>query len=57
MSELAYTSARDLAAQIRSGDPSSREATEHLLARVEKLDGPINAVVTIDAERARSVPS
>ena len=54
MSELAYTSARDLAARIRSGDLSSREATEHLLARVEKLDGPINAVVTLDAERARA---
>ena len=54
MSELAYTSARDLAARIRTKQISSREALEYLLARVEKLDGPINAVVTIDAERARA---
>ena len=54
MSELAYLSATELAARIRSKQLSSREALEHLLGRVEKLDGPINSVVTIDAGRARA---
>ena len=38
---------------IRTGEVSSREALDHLLDRVAALDGPINSVVTIDAERAR----
>ncbi len=53
MSELGYASAIELAGAIRAKRVSSREALEHLLSRVEKLDGPINAVVTVDAERAR----
>jgi amidase len=54
MSGTAYLSARELAERIRSKTLSSREALESTLARVEKLDGPIHAVVTIDAERARA---
>lgn len=53
MSELAYLSAIEIAAKIRKRELSSREAVDYFLARVEKLDKPINAVVTIDAERAR----
>ncbi len=53
MSELAYLSAIELAAKIRKRELSSREAVDYFLARVEKLDKPINSVVTIDAERAR----
>lgn len=52
--EVAYRSATDLAASIRAGSISSREALEVLLDRVERLDRTTNSVVTIDAERARS---
>lgn len=51
--DLAYVSARDLAARIRNKDVSSREALDFFLARVERLDAGINSVVTLDAERAR----
>ena len=55
MTDLHRQSARELAASIASREVSSREALDHLLDRVETLDGPINSVVTIDADRARSV--
>ena len=54
MTELHWLSATDLAARIRAKEVSSREALDHFLARVARLDGPINSVVTIDAERARA---
>ncbi|MFZ0677456.1 amidase [Candidatus Binatus sp.] len=54
MSELAYSSAVAIADRIRQREISSREAVDYFLARVETLDKPINSVVTIDAERART---
>lgn len=54
VSELAYTSAIEIAQKIRQRDISSREAVDYFLARVEALDKPINSVVTIDVERARA---
>lgn len=54
VSELAYATAIELAEKIQMGDLSSREVLDYLLERVEKLDKPINSVVTIDAERARA---
>jgi amidase len=50
--ELVYQSAEKLARRIRLREVSSREVLDAFLARVSKLDGPINSVVTIDAERA-----
>ena len=50
--ELAYWSATELADRIRKGEVSSREALTVLLDRVERLDGPVNSVVTTDVERA-----
>lgn len=44
----------EVAAQIRSGTLSPVEATEAAIARIEALDGPINAVVIRDFERARN---
>ena len=45
------------AMQARRRDPrrelSSRELLELYLDRIERLDGPVNAVVTLDVERAR----
>ncbi len=54
MAELAYLSAIELAAKIRRREVSSREALDFFLDRVATLDQPINSVVTLDAERART---
>jgi amidase len=53
VTDLAYWSARRVAAAIARRELSSRDHLEHLLERVERLDGPLNLVVTLDAERAR----
>jgi amidase len=48
------SSAVDLTAAIRSKEISARELLEIYLERIERLDrGGVNAVVTLDAERAR----
>jgi amidase len=52
--ELAYSSAIAIAKKIRQRRISSREAVDYFLARVESLDKPINSVVTVDADRART---
>src|SRR5213075_2073201 len=46
--------ATKLAAAIRNGDVSSRELLECYLDRIDRLGGEVNAVVTLDAERARA---
>ena len=52
--DFAYATTRETAAAIAAGDVSSRELLDAALARVDRLDGPINAVVVLDAERARA---
>jgi amidase len=52
--ELHWTSATQLAAAIARRDVSSSEVLEHLVGRIERFDGPINAVVTWDLDRARA---
>ncbi|MPY95819.1 MAG: amidase [Acidimicrobiia bacterium] len=54
MDELHWRSAGELARQVREREVSSRELLEHFLDRVGRRDGPVNAVVTLDAERARA---
>ena len=54
MSEFAYATAIEIAQKIRQREVSSREVLDALLERVDTLDKPINSVVTLDAERARS---
>jgi amidase len=54
MKELHWWSAGDLAAAIRGREVSASEALEHQVERVERLDGPINAVVHWDLDRARA---
>ena len=56
MTEHTYSTAAETAAAIASGDVSSRELLEAALARVDQLDGPINAVVALDAERPTAAP-
>jgi amidase len=52
MPDLAYRTATDLCGALRRGEVGSRELLMHLLQRVERLNPALNAVVTLDAERA-----
>ena len=51
---IATRSASELAAGIHGKEFSSRELLDLYLDRVDRLDGPVNSVVTLDAERART---
>lgn len=51
--DLAKASALETAEAVRSGEISALEACEAAIARIEALDGPINAVVVRDFDRAR----
>ena len=53
MTDIAFRSATQLAAAIRSQEIGSRELLEHYLQRVERFNPKLNAVVTLDSERAR----
>ena len=44
----------ELAAVIASGKMTASEATDQTISRIEKLDGPINAVVVRDFDNARA---
>jgi len=46
--------ATDIAAEIAAGNSSALAATEAAIARIEALDGPINAVVVRDFDAARA---
>jgi amidase len=50
---LARASAKELAVAVRRGSVSALELTDAAIARIEALDGPINAVVVRDFDRAR----
>jgi amidase len=50
---VATRSASELAAGVRAKEWSSRELLDLYLDRIDRLDGPVNAVVTLDADRAR----
>ncbi len=52
--ELHWMPATELAASIRRRDVSSVEVLDHLVTRIEALDGPTNAVVQWDLDRART---
>ncbi len=52
--ELHWRSATGLAGAIRAKDVSSTELLDHLVERIERLDGPINSVVRWDLDRARA---
>lgn len=53
MIDIAFRSARQLADAIRTKETSSRELLDHYLDRIQRLNPAINAVVTLDVERAR----
>ena len=51
-SEWDYCSVRTLREALDARKLSALELVEHTIARIEALDGPINAVVVRDFERA-----
>ncbi|MFF1695675.1 amidase [Streptomyces sp. NPDC058257] len=50
--ELVHLTARELAARIRDRELSAREVVQAHLDRIEQVNGAVNAVVTLTAERA-----
>ncbi|HET9612414.1 MAG TPA: amidase [Acidimicrobiales bacterium] len=54
MTDLHFLPATELCRLLRDGDVSSVELLDHLLARVEAHNPHLNAVVALDAERARA---
>src|SRR3954469_2601980 len=52
MDDTAFLPAVDLAALVRAGTASARDIVEAALRRIEALDGPLNAFVEVDGERA-----
>ncbi|HEX6142941.1 MAG TPA: amidase [Geminicoccaceae bacterium] len=54
MTDIAYLPAHELARMIRDRQIGALELLDHLLARVERHNPTINAVVTFDLERARA---
>jgi amidase len=55
--DLTWGSARRVAAAIAAGEVASREVLAHQLERIERLDGPLNAVVRLDVEAAEAAAS
>jgi amidase len=51
---LEYRTVAELASGLARRQFSATELVDHAIARIEALDGPINAVVVRDFERARS---
>ena len=54
MSELVFSSARNLTRRMRKGEISAREVMEAHLRRIEVVNPSVNAIVTLDEERAMS---
>src|SRR6187402_959245 len=50
--DLMFQSAGELAASVREGDVSARELVEASLQAIERLNGDLNAFVTLCDERA-----
>ena len=52
--DLMFQSAGELAGAVRAGNVSARELVEHSLESIDRLNGELNAFVTLCAERALS---
>ena len=50
--DLSYATASELTAALRDGALSSRELLDHVVARIDQVNRPLNAVVALDLERA-----
>jgi amidase len=51
--DLSYATASELVEALRAGQLSSVELLDHVLNRIDEVNAPLNAVVTVDADRAR----
>ena len=49
-----FSSARDMLAAVRSKEISARELMELHLARIDRVNGAINAIVSLDVDRAKA---
>ncbi len=54
MADLHFLPATELTRMLAAGEVSSVELLDHFLDRIDRLDGALNAVVALDAERARA---
>jgi amidase len=54
MADLHFLPAAELCRLLARGEVSSVELLDHYLQRVDDLNGPLNAVVALDADRARA---
>ncbi len=52
--ELVFRTARDLAAAIRSGELTAREVLQAHLDQIERFNPAVNAIVSLDCDRALS---
>jgi amidase len=48
-----YSTAREMAASVREKHISARELLDLHLARIDEVNGPVNALVNVDPDRAR----
>src|SRR5256714_12157060 len=51
--DIPFSTTTQIAAAIRAGDVSATQVLEAHLAQIEKTNSKLNAVITMDAERAR----
>jgi amidase len=54
MTDIVFCTASDLAQAIASGALTAREVLEAYLARIDQCNPQLNALITLDAERARA---
>jgi amidase len=54
MTDLSFASATELARRIKAREITARQALEHFIDRVERLDGQVNAVVVRRFDEARA---
>ena len=54
MNEIVFSSTTQLAAAIQAGEVSATEALAAHLAQIDRHNPALNAIITIDAERARA---
>ncbi len=52
--DLAFAPAHELLTSLDKGEVTSRELVENYLDRITRLDGALNSIITLDADRARS---
>ncbi len=52
--DLDFATVTEITTAIAGRSVSSREVLEHLIARVDRIDADLNAIVALDLDRARA---